>query len=143
MAIPAVRRAGRAHCVAHTVDAGGVFLTRLLVAGGAIDRFGAKVVVGMLGFKIGVATDAGVGLVDGRGERGGVNKDGNFFSHRIGHGERLVGVTLQAFVVGNGLRPSRELQDQQAQNQQNQTMNTHLHACQIGAGREPGLHRDW
>ncbi len=84
------------------VDAGVVKVCLARMADGAIDGLESKVVVGMAGGGIGMATDTGIGVVNGRGEAGLVHKERNDFARGIGFGQRVIAVAIEAIAVSQG-----------------------------------------
>ena len=85
--------------MADTVNARGIFFGGLRVALLAIGGLRAQVVVGMLRFDVGVATDAGVRPVRGVCELGLVHKQRDFPARRVCAGQGLVRVALKATAV--------------------------------------------
>ena len=100
VAIHATCGARGAESVADAVNAGGVLPSRLFMASAAIDRLGRDVIVGVFGGYIGMATGAGIGLMDGACEQRLIDEQGDFFPSGIGFAECLVCMAIQAGGVG-------------------------------------------
>lgn len=90
MTIPAVRCARRTQRMAHPMNARGIFTRRTRVTSEAIWRSRRHVVVRMLIRNVTVATDAGVGLMDGPGKLRLIYEQGDLFARGVGLKERLV-----------------------------------------------------
>jgi len=84
------------------VNAGVVKVRLAGMADGAVDGLEGDVVVRMAGGGVGMATDAGIGVMNGRGEMGLVNKEGNDFAGGVGFGEGVIAVAVEAVAVGQG-----------------------------------------
>jgi len=85
-----------------------------------VNRRDGFVVVGMFGGEVGVATEAGVGLVRGQVEFGRVHKQRNRLAGGIGFEQRVIAVTIKTIAVfqaGQG----RQRRDQEQRNQQRET----------------------
>ena len=94
------------------MDAGGILLGFGVMALGASGRLHGDVVVRVLGGHVGVATGAGVGLVNAGEQLSLLDKQGNLLAGGIGFGERLIRVAIQAGAVGilvggDGGKPSQ------------------------------------
>ena len=101
VAVAAVRRAFLPLGQGKAMNAGAVARRLFHMARSAIGRLRRDVVVGVLARDVRVATRAGVSLVDGGGELGQIDKQGNLLAGGIGLGERLISVALQAGAVLN------------------------------------------
>jgi hypothetical protein len=97
-----------ARLVRQAVNAGAITFALLRVTARAIDGRDGPVVVGMFRGDVRMATDAGVGFMDGRGQDVLVNKQGFGHAGGIGHRQRLVGMAIQTVAVGKP-RPHRPL----------------------------------
>ena len=91
-----------AQLVTHAVNAVDVLLVLRLVALAAIDRLCRQIVIGMFYRKVGMATGAGIGFVDGGAELGFVNKKPEGLAGGIGLEESLVGVAFEARTIWDG-----------------------------------------
>jgi len=73
----------------------------LLVAPGAFRGLGRHIVIGMFNSNVAVATDAGIGPMNGRGQFGFVYKEPNRLADPVGLVESFVGVAVQTGAVLN------------------------------------------
>ncbi len=108
--IAAIRGAFHAFGQGQSMHAGAVALGLLLVARSAVGRFRRDVIIGVIGGNVGVAARARVGLVNGGGQLGHINKEGDFFAGGVGLGKRLIPVALQAGAVLDRLGGGRSRQ---------------------------------
>ena len=93
------------------VDAGAVAFALLPVTSRAIDRRNRAVVIGMPGGHVRMAYDAGVGIVNGGRQDGGIHKQRLGRAGGIGYHQRFVGMAIQAVAVGKP-RPRRPLPEE-------------------------------
>ena len=119
MAIAASGRVLPAFGGGDAVDARAVAFGLLRVAARAIDGEGRNIVIRMFDSDIGMATGAGIGLVDGGGEFGNIHKQRNLFARGVGFAQRFVRVTIQTGTVldcfTRGERQAREQGESHAQ----------------------------
>ena len=102
MGIVAIRAGGRRDLPGlpgQTVNARIVTVRLARMANGAVDRFQHDVVVRMFRRCIGMATDAGIGFVDGRLEPGFIHEQVNRAASGVRGREGLVQMTIQAIAV--------------------------------------------
>ncbi len=111
VAVPALRRAGRAHGVAHAVDAGGVILAFLFVTAGAVRRRHDFVVHHLLDAV--VAVNAVQLAVDGLGKTVGGKQRHRFGMAIDGALVRGVGVAVEAVGVFQLVRREDSRRQQQ------------------------------
>ena len=119
MAIAASGRVFPAFGGGNAVKAGAVAFGLLRVAACAIDGPGRNIVIRMFDGDIGMATGAGIGLVDGGGEFGNIHKQRNLPARGVGFAQRLIRVTIQTGTVfdcfGRGEGQGREQGESHAQ----------------------------
>jgi hypothetical protein len=92
----------------------------------------------MLGGHIRVATDAGVGFVDGGGLDGRVNEQGFCHASSVGRGQRFVGMAIQTIAVGER-SPRRELSKKTKRGNDQNSLCAGIHNSSIGCRRLHGL----
>ena len=91
--------AGSAHGMAQAMNAGGILFEFPLMALGATGRLRREVIIRVLASDVGMAACAGVGFVNAGHEPMFIHEQRNLFAGRIGLGERLVGVAIEACVI--------------------------------------------
>ena len=118
------------------VNAGAVAFALLLVAARAIDRGHGPVVVGMFCGHVRMATDAGIGFVDGGRQDGRVNEQGFGYAGGVGCRQRVVGMAIQTVAVGKP-RPRRQLPEEAKRGEEQKLALLWKPCLSIGQGRQP------
>ena len=110
------------------MNTGGKTTLLPLVTERAVHRRARLIVVGMFRRDVGVATDAGIGLVRGQFQFGRIHKQRDSLAGRVGLDEGLVPVTVKAIAVFD---PGQRRRGHERQPQNHQIMRN-LHVFSFG-----------